>query len=125
LKSSPALADIDGDGAFDLVIGNQSGGVVLYTQNSLNSIGEDLVSELNAKIYPNPFKDYVTLEIDKEISDGKVQLTIYDLSGKEIIVNTLESQTSTINTSTISSGFYTMILSHKKGRKMFKLIKTD
>ncbi len=125
LKSSPAMADIDGDGAFDLVIGNQSGGVVLYTQNSLNSIGENLVSELNAKIYPNPIKDYVTLEIDKEISDGKVQLTIYDLSGKEILANALASQTSTINTSTISSGFYTMILSHKKGRKMFKLIKTD
>jgi len=125
LKSTPTMADIDGDGAFDLVIGNQSGGVVLYTQNALNSVSENVQLELRAEIYPNPAHDYFIVSFDNEISAKEATISMYDLTGKLMLKTNLSGQKNTINTSTIPSGFYTIIVSNKGGRKMFKMIKAD
>jgi hypothetical protein len=81
--------------------------------------------ELNAELYPNPAHDYFIISFDNEISSKEATISMYDLTGKLIQRNNLSGQKTTVNTSTLPSGFYTIIVSNKSGRKMFKMIKAD
>ena len=125
LKATPAMSDVDGDGKFDLVIGNQAGGVVLYSQNVLNVVNENTSIGFNAEVYPNPVKEQLTVLLDQNISSENMILNVYDLAGKLVSHQSLNSSKTLINTSFFASGFYTLILSNKTERKMIKLIKSD
>ena len=48
-----SMGDVDGDGKFDLVVGNQNGGVVLYSQNIALGMNDNNHSqELFFTLYP-------------------------------------------------------------------------
>ncbi|HWB64612.1 MAG TPA: T9SS type A sorting domain-containing protein, partial [Chitinophagales bacterium] len=57
---------------------------------------------LGVRIYPNPAKDAVTVEVDNTAIGGTLQLT--DVTGRAIITSQIESRTSHIATSFLSSG---------------------
>jgi hypothetical protein len=100
-KSYPAMNDVDGDGKFDLVIGNQSGGVVLYTQNNNNSIAESQPENLTIKVYPNPVSDFLNIE-----SIAGQQMDLYTLQGNLMQSFTIGSGLTKIDLSNLSSGVY-------------------
>ena len=75
---------------------------------------EELSKVSSAKMYPNPASDIVNIELNlKENSD--ITLSIVDNSGKVIQVETaslLEGKNvKTLNTSTLSSGYYNVVIS--------------
>lgn len=75
---------------------------------------EELSTVSSAKMYPNPASDIVNIELNlKENSD--ITLSIVDNSGKVIQVETaslLEGKNvKTLNTSTLSSGYYNVVIS--------------
>ena len=79
----------------------------------------------NTKLYPNPAQNSATLELSL-VQDSKVNISIYDLSGKEIntIFNgTLNSGKNEIeiNTSNLSNGIYYTKISNKNSVKTIKL----
>ncbi|MFN6093187.1 MAG: T9SS type A sorting domain-containing protein [Bacteroidota bacterium] len=115
-KSYPAMNDVDGDGKFDLVIGNQSGGVVLYTQNNNNSIAESQPENLTIKVYPNPVSDFLNIE---SIAGQKIDL--YTLQGSLMHSFTIGSGLTKIDLSNLSSGVYYLKSTSNHVTKVVKL----
>ncbi len=80
-------ADIDDDGQPDFILGNQSGGVSLYTsEDSIYIPGvEEIESteQVRRKIYPNPAKNEVTIDIMCECQD-EFEYTVYNILGDQV-----------------------------------------
>jgi hypothetical protein len=115
-KSYPAMNDVDGDGKFDLVIGNQSGGVVLYTQNNNNSIAESQLENSTIKVYPNPVSDFLNIE-----SIAGQQMELYTLQGNLMQSFTIGSGLTKIDLSNLSSGVYYLKSTSNHVAKVVKL----
>jgi endoglucanase len=74
-------------------------------------------SDKGVKIYPNPVKDIIHVELDKAIHFDAVQ--ILDLQGNKL----QESQSSALNISDLKPGAYILRISTKKHTKHAKFIK--
>ncbi len=74
---------------------------------------------VNYEIYPNPFNESITL---RGTSVG-VKFLINDIAGKQVLAGSLQSDVSTINTSTLPVGVYVMSLVEKNEVKNWKLVK--
>ena len=102
-ECAPAMADLDGDGDKDLMVGNQRGGLEFYRNPLLTSVddpGGNLPGEFALlQNYPNPFNGQTTLGF--EISParpnsversfgrsggdlGYVRLRVFNLLGQEV-----------------------------------------
>ncbi len=66
----------------------------------------DLVSIANVSIFPNPASDFVTLQMEN-IEEGTVaQITIFDLTGKQVFNMQSTSNLQTIDVSQFAKGMY-------------------
>lgn len=76
----------------------------------------------NVKFYPNPVTE--NLHIDIEDLTG-TSISIYDLTGKELLNKQLNSKNSLINLGQLQSGMYVVQLQFQdnKGLKVFKILK--
>ena len=68
----PAFYDWDNDGFFEVVVGNERGGVSYYSTNialdgTVNTA--NLLPETVLSIYPNPTTDQVTISLSEEVED--------------------------------------------------------
>jgi hypothetical protein len=63
------------------------------------------------KIYPNPFKDEIKVDSDKEIESYKIN----DVYGNEIINGLDDSNLKQLNTNTLKSGVYSLSIKFKDG----------
>jgi len=103
----PAASDVDGDGKYDLVVGNACGGVVLYSQNSVlsseNGIGNQ---DFNFIAYPNPVSDELTIKLPERSVQENYQLKITDLAGRDVVNYAITTNISTLDVKSIQPGVY-------------------
>ena len=95
-----------------------------YTTNSINvgTLGIDEVTNVldNVKIYPNPTKDIINIEIENTDIQS---ITVLDLSGRVLkSVNTQNNKTN-INIQDLPNAMYLMQVKTKIGTKTVKVIK--
>jgi hypothetical protein len=103
----PAASDVDGDGKYDLVVGNACGGVVLYSQNSVLSIqGNTADDNLIFNLYPNPANDEVRLEISNFNANEESRLVIMDLEGRTVYNDLITTNISIVNLKSLRAGVY-------------------
>ncbi len=57
-------------------------------------------------VFPNPFTDYTTIQINDASFNEEVELRIYNVHGEEIMNGIIFKQTTTISTSNMPSGIY-------------------
>ena len=74
--------------------------------------------DIGINVYPSPFTENLTVELD-ELKDP-VQITFYDVKGNKILVQSMDSNLSTLNLSQFLPGEYFLSVTDKQG----KLIKT-
>ncbi len=109
---SIAMGDVDVDGKYDLVVGNQNGGVVLYTQNtSIGLIDHITTSDLYFTLFPNPVKDKLFVKFEAFKASEKTELSVRNILGQEILHQRITSENISLNTSGLPSGSYVCILS--------------
>lgn len=72
------------------------------------------------KIYPNPFTDYIKLELNSSIAVKKVSLK--DINGKSISTFSLKDN-ERINVSHLTSGIYLLVVETDKGTVSRKIVK--
>lgn len=125
LKASISISDIDLDGKYDLIVGNQAGGVVLYTQNPLlSSLEVSPIRSSNLSVYPNPANNVLHLDFKWLENNQNLRYLILDLSGRSIAVGDLSNQSNLIEISFLKSGFYLIQIfdsNHSRTEKFIKL----
>jgi hypothetical protein len=98
--------------AFDSA-GNKSPKTFI-TQTTLIPAGIAGINNDKASIYPNPFTDYIIINVNR---DGKAVL--YDLSGKAVLITTIATGSNRIKTSALAKGIYFL----KYGSETVKVVK--
>jgi hypothetical protein len=111
LRSTVSIADINGDGLNDYLMGNIRGGISLYSDSNwgnirvINSIVESSGKE-QMQVFPNPAKDKVICRLP----GGAPLMTamLYDLLGETITVpvNNGSDNTLTLSVGGVADGIY-------------------
>ena len=106
----PALADINNDGFFDLLVGNARGGLQLYQTpwQKLTTNTKEIKNASSAKIivYPNPSDDFIRLKYESANSFSNVKISVFDVLGRCLMTLENYNENSPINISTLPNGFY-------------------
>lgn len=128
IKTKPGLklADILSNKAFiyfdfnSPIITNEAT-TQFFTITSLSSIP----NTFNAKIFPNPAKNYFTVEIDNLIGEQKIEFQLFSSDGKLIEQRSIPSSTDrfTVPISHLPPGIYLVQLSIGGQRTIHKMIK--
>lgn len=114
----PAVAYLDNDSTLDIMMGCRRGGLFfLGSQNdSFESIGNSGIAETLApnppkiSIYPNPAKDFVTLQYSNNTSVNNAIITITDILGKCLVTHSFSLEAGKgneqVSTYGLPAGFY-------------------
>ncbi len=111
--SAPAVADVDGDGMFEMVVGNVYGGLLLYRQNKIVSIVE-LEKNQNQKLllFPNPANNEINLGINQTFLPQGTSIYLYNTIGQLVMTVSAKGQTrfEKIDISSLKVGAYFCVL---------------
>jgi len=114
----PAVADLDGDGYPDMMLGCVRGGLIFLAsanngfENLRNSSIEEQMpfNPMGMSLFPNPARDLFTLEYDNPDNEHGVNLVVTDMLGRQIISHKFQMQSGKgdeqLSTSSLSSGIY-------------------
>jgi len=84
--SAPAIADIDADGKYDMVLGNIYGGLLLYKQTKAVSVTEEqTIAPPQLQLFPNPAKDQLYLALENTVLTYDVRVDIYNNMGQIVL----------------------------------------
>ena len=123
IRSSISITDVTNDGILDMLIGNYSGGVAFYNGSNSNSSSiEQKYGLTEIKIYPNPTKNTITINI-QENALNNASVKIIDLLGKEIYSQKINHQITTLNMMNYAKGIYCIKFSNNKGSRLSKIVK--
>lgn len=109
-----------------------AGGQVAGAQRSAVSKVEDQQKPLEEiKAFPNPFHDQFTLLVPSQTNNNKVQVMLYDVTGKPVYSNSFENmhegmnQLKVITNANLAAGIYTAVIinADTKTTKSIRLIK--
>ena len=121
-----SAADINGDGILELALGNNRGGVSLFTspfkfENPLSS--KQLSAPLfSIKLFPNPVKDILYIRATMDLMDARY--SIFDINGKILAKGTIPDQNSSINLNPDwNQGIYFITFTTQKGTFSTKFVK--
>jgi len=83
---------------------------------------EEIIAEKNVKIYPNPTKGQLKVEISNtEINSGSIQ--VFDMNGRKIIQQKITEITTPIDLSNYSTGTYILKIQLNNESSNWKIIK--
>lgn len=77
MHSAAAMADLNGDGMLEVVVGNFAGGLQLFNGNITVNQGIEEATDINFNVFPNPAQGNVTIE-------GNGLLTIVNSLGQTV-----------------------------------------
>ncbi|MEE4261040.1 MAG: T9SS type A sorting domain-containing protein [Bacteroidales bacterium] len=123
MRTAAAIADISQNGAFEMIVGNYSGGLEYFNGSADVSPGfnENLAGG-NIIIYPNPAGLSITIKSDgPEIKS----ISVFDMTGQLLFQKNLVSaniQRYSVDVSQFKKGVYMVQCETKKGRINKKLI---
>ena len=88
---------------------------------------ENLISNfstLEINLFPNPAKDFLKIEIPDYSFNDTIQIEIYQVEGKNILVKEIHNNTFTFNTSNLIPGIYYISFSNGKGKITKQFVKS-
>jgi hypothetical protein len=111
VRTAPAIADIDGDGMYEMAIGNQFGGLFLYKQWVNASVNNTIANTtLDVTVYPNPAKNYIDINLNTPVANADIALL--NTTGQKVRVQSMKgNKTSRLDITGLPSGIYFCIVS--------------
>ncbi|MCU0432606.1 MAG: T9SS type A sorting domain-containing protein [Bacteroidia bacterium] len=105
-RIAPAGADLNNDGAIDLIIGNYSGGLNAFWGDNNVSTGGEIAGETTVfSIFPNPASDLVQLQTTSTAVKPST-LRIFGLNGQLVMNQPITSPLATVQTAALAPGVY-------------------
>ncbi|RPD49704.1 T9SS C-terminal target domain-containing protein [Hymenobacter sediminis] len=99
---APAAADVNGDGAPELFLGLEGGGISSFvTRNRLITSQQPTRASLPLQVYPNPAVATATVEAAEP-----VRVTVLDLAGRVVRVATPAARRHQLNLAGLAAGIY-------------------
>lgn len=102
---------------FDL-IGDQ----VQLKDSSASLLSEEGMIYKDLKIYPNPSKDLVTIDLPSEL-DNNVNITVLNSQGKQMSTQVINANNNTLNVSGLQAGVYMIEITHEDSRIVKRFVK--
>lgn len=125
--TSVSIANIDNDTNPEVIIGNQRGGFRLYKSTisgkiSLATNDDLLTKSFEAKIYPNPAKNYLIIETD--LVNENAQISLINILGSTILNQTTsQSNNETkLDLSNIKPGIYFVKIQTETGKQLVQRV---
>ncbi len=109
-------------GSYAVVLDNGKGCKDTSDCIALYSSGFATTTDAITRIYPNPFTTDLTIELDKLYN--KINIKIYDLTGRLILNNNFQNNsTFIINNSTLSKGTYYLQIETENTNQFYNILK--
>lgn len=127
LRSAPAVADVDGDGKYEMVVGNLYGGLNFYKWDTAAPERVTDIGNVNSqiKIFPNPADNKITISWDA--SADMQHLDIINMAGQLLLSRSLQTQLNSISipTDILPPGLYVCVLlsNHQKYFRKFTILR--
>jgi hypothetical protein len=83
----------------------------------------DSAAHIKISSYPNPFNNSVTITSNNGSKVIGRSLKMYNTTGKLIISQIIQSQTTTVNTGNLPSGVYFFHIESEDGNFVYKMVK--
>lgn len=118
MRTIPNSGDLDGDGIPEIVVGNYSGGIQIYSTGLPLKVKDNrVVNVYDLFIYPNPSKGSITLRPDRKLNAGQIVLSLHDMLGREVLSHTTyyDGFPVTLSLGNLTSGIYLVRLSAPEG----------
>ena len=115
MRSAAAVADLDGDGRLEVVVGNFGGGLQLYNADiPVNNLEvSESPNDVEVLVFPNPVQSQ--LHIVSPLRYARNDVRVFDLMGRVLIEQKLGSQETTIDVSDLDPGIYLLSLTLDRG----------
>ncbi len=123
IRSTVAVADINADNYPDFMFGNYRGGMSIYSENDPNTITSNSNPEtdiFNLQIYPNPTNNYIHIKIKNY--DKSLYIRMYDVHGREVILNEIFKQNTQLPVQNLNTGIYFIIIENEEMQFTEKII---
>jgi hypothetical protein len=92
----------------------------LYKISCGSGLGLEEKSENHIQIYPNPFKEFITIT---DLNEGEKTIQLFDLNGSLLMDEQHLTSTSTIDLSSLKQGLYLLKVSQENETSVFKIVK--
>ncbi len=83
-KAAPYFADINNDGKYEVIIGNDLGGLNMYFQIWTVNVEGVARSQNKLSVYPNPAMDILNVGLSDGIISAKATVKIYTSMGQQV-----------------------------------------
>lgn len=112
---APAVADMNGDGLYDMIIGNYAGGVSYFRgENNVSTHNETISTPESITVYPNPVSDVLTFTTSIQ-PDAHSRYQLIDVSGKAVAQGNVVHRQTTIACDNIAPGLYVLSVTTPEG----------
>ncbi len=124
LRTTAVVSDLTSDGKLELLTGNSSGGLIIFSQDPPPfqpvSVKDNLVENIPFTVFPIPATSKLYIHLPEMESSVKVQL--YNLLGRQIFAADYKEDYIVINTASFAEGVYLLKVSDSNKQGIQKIV---
>ena len=125
--TTPIFRNINGDDKLEMIVGNFRGGLSFF-KTFFNPDGttpaQDLDNQLVVNVYPNPFDDFLNIDIKNNGSaQAKFTLQLLNTLGQMVLTQTADTPQYLMDLKGIDKGFYVLKIQNGFYHKVVKVFK--
>ncbi len=119
----PAFADLNGDGIYDMLVGNRRGGLSVFSTNvqlPVTVATNNLANQIAMQVFPNPVTSHLHIQMEQPLS-GTAQL--YAMTGQLLLSQKVNGRSSRLHVNDLPAGIYILQIEAAGQRWTQKVVK--